>query len=168
MQAEDARATGEEQAGARSGWRRHLESPEQVAMNVAFAALLVAICWGVLSRHVVATPSAWVEEVASLAYCWLIFVGSAEAHRRAQHVGVDVLTALLPPRAQRALAAAIEVFVVGHSLYVAWLATLQAIASHGSATSMLRVPLSAGFAGVATGFLLIGMRGAQRLARLAR
>ncbi|MEY4680867.1 MAG: TRAP transporter small permease [Alphaproteobacteria bacterium] len=168
MPHDEARAGDQEGDGARTGWRRHVASPEQVAMNVAFAVLLVAICWGVLSRHVVAAPAAWVEEVAALAYCWLIFVGSAEAHRRAQHVGVDVLTSLLPRQARQALAVAVEAFVVVLAAYVAWLAVLQAIASHSSATSMLRLPLSTGYAGVAAGFLLIGLRGAQRLARLAR
>ena len=168
MGVEGAHAAPGDESDARRGWRRHVESPEQVVMNVSFAILLVAICWGVVSRHVVATPAAWVEEVSALAYCWLIFVGSAEVHRRGQHVGVDVLTSLLPAGARRAIAATIEAFVVVLCAYVAWLAVLQAIASHSSATSMLRLPLSTGFAGVACGFVLVAARGAQRLARMAR
>lgn len=134
-------------------------------MNIAFVVLLVAVSWGVLSRHVVATPAAWVEEVAALSFCWLIFIGAAEAHRRAQHVGVDVVTAMLPPRLRAVLALGVDVFVVALSLYVAWLGLRQAIASHSSTTSMLRLPLSVGYAGLTLGFLLIGLRGSQRVLR---
>lgn len=155
----------DEHDGRGTGWRARLGSPEQVVMNLAFVALLVAVSWGVLSRHVVTTPAAWVEEVAALSFCWLIFVGAAEVHRRGQHVGVDVVTALLPARARAALAVAIEICVVALSLYVAWLGVRQAIASHSSTTSMLRLPLSVGYGGLTLGFLLIGLRGAQRLWR---
>ncbi|MBL8702421.1 MAG: TRAP transporter small permease [Alphaproteobacteria bacterium] len=149
----------------RTGWRAHVESAEQLLMNVAFVVLLGAIGWGVLSRHVVTTPSAWVEEVSALAYCWLIFVGAAEVHRRGQHVSVDLLTSTLPSAARRMLALLVEAGVVGLCLYVAWLGVRQTIASHSSTTSMLRMPLSFGFAGLTAGFALMAARGAQRLLR---
>ncbi len=155
----------DERDGRETGWRARLGSPEQVVMNLAFVALLVAVSWGVLSRHIVTTPAAWVEEVAALSFSWLIFVGAAEVHRRGQHVGVDVVTALLPARARAMLAFAIEIFVVALSLYIAWLGLRQAIASHSSTTSMLRLPLSFGYGGLTLGVLLIGLRGAQRLLR---
>ena len=138
-------------------------SPEQIVANLAFIALLVAVVWGVVSRHVVTTPSAWVEEVSAFAYCWLIFVGAAEVHRRAQHVGVDVVTALLPAPVRAGLAMLIEILVVLMSAYIAWLGLRQAIVSHSSTTSMLRLPLSIGYAGLTLGFVLIGVRGAQRI-----
>ena len=81
-------------------------------MNIAFVILLSAISWGVLSRYVVPTPATWVEEVTSISFAWLIFVGAAEVHRRKQHVSVDLLTSILPLPVQRVLALAVDAFVV--------------------------------------------------------
>jgi TRAP-type transport system small permease protein len=147
----------------RAGLFGAIESPEQVIMNVAFGIVVVAICWGVLSRYVVPTPATWVEEVTSIAFSWLIFIGAAEVHRRGQHVSVDVLTAHLPPGTQLWLSRAIQLLVVLFCFYVAWLGARHAIASHASRTSLLRIPLSVSAAGFTIGFSLIGLRGLQRL-----
>ena len=69
-------------------------------MNVAFVVLVSAIVWGVLSRYVTRNPATWVEEVSSIAFTVVVFVGAAEVQRRGKHVRVDLLTSLLPPRAR--------------------------------------------------------------------
>ena len=135
---------------------------EQVVVNIAFIILLLAICWGVLSRYVVTTPASWVEEVSGFCFTWLIFVGAAEVHRRGQHVSVDLLTSRLPHKAQRILAMVIEAALIGFCLYVAQLGARETLAMHSSTTSMLRLPLSIGFSGLTLGFALMGLRGIQR------
>ena len=147
----------------RAGFFGAIESLEQVIMNVAFGIVVVAICWGVLSRYVVPTPATWVEEVTSIAFSWLIFIGAAEVHRRGQHVSVDVLTVHLSPAAQLWLSRAIELLVALFCFYVAWLGARHAIASHASSTSLLRIPLSVSAAGFTIGFFLVGVRSLQRL-----
>lgn len=147
----------------RAGFFSAIESIEQVIMNVAFGVVVVAICWGVLSRYVVHTPATWVEEVTSIAFAWLIFVGAAEVHRRGQHVSVDVLTVYLPPAVQLWLSRTIQILVVLFCFYVAWLGARHAYASHVSRTSLLRIPLSVAASGFTLGFLLMGLRGLLRL-----
>jgi TRAP-type C4-dicarboxylate transport system permease small subunit len=136
---------------------------ELVLVNVGFVILLIAICWGVLSRYVIKTPASWVEEVSSIAFAWVTFVGAAEVHRRGRHVSVDLLTALLPAGPRAVLAWAVELFVAGFCCYAAWLGAQQAWVSHVSSTSMLRIPLSVGYGGLTLGFLLMAWRSAQRL-----
>jgi TRAP-type C4-dicarboxylate transport system permease small subunit len=136
---------------------------EQVVMSVALVVLLGAISWGVLSRYVVATPATWVEEVASISFAWLIFVGAAEVHRRWQHVSVDLLTSLLPSSVQRPLGIAVEVLVIAFCAYAAFLGAAQAYVSHSSTTSILRIPLSVSYVGLTLGFFLMAFRGLQHL-----
>lgn len=145
-----------------------IRSPEQLVMNVAFIVLLIAIGWGVLSRYVVPTPATWVGEVTGIAFAFLIFVGAAEVHRRAQHVSVDLLTALLPRRAQRVLSLGVDLLVVLLCFYIAYLGARHAYASHGSTTSMLRIPLSVAASGLTLGFAMMGCRGLQGLIRTIR
>ena len=140
-----------------------LESLEQAVMNVSFVILLGAISWGVLSRYVVPTPATWVEEVTSISFAWLIFVGAAEVHRRNQHVSVNLLTAILPEPLQRGLALMIDALVVCFCFYIAYLGVRQTIVMHSSMTSMLRIPLSVSYTGFTIGIFLLGVRGLQRL-----
>jgi TRAP-type C4-dicarboxylate transport system permease small subunit len=147
---------------------RQCISPEHVAMNIGFVVLVCAIVWGVLSRYVTEAPATWVEEVSSIAFAWVVFVGAAEVHRRAKHVSVDLITTFLPTRLRTALAAATATFVALYCFYVAWLGAQQTIASNSAYTSMLHIPLSVPYAGLTIGFLAMALRSLQRLVRQAR
>src|ERR1700722_20355531 len=107
------------------GRERQRISPEHVAMNIGFVVLVCAIVWGVLSRYVTEAPATWVEEVSSIAFTWMVFVGAAEVHRRGRHVSVDLLTSFLPPAMRVKQRAAVEVFVALYCFYVAWLGLQQ-------------------------------------------
>jgi TRAP-type C4-dicarboxylate transport system permease small subunit len=148
--------------------KRRRVSFEHVAMNLGFVVLVCAIVWGVLSRYVTEAPATWVEEVSSIAFAWVVFVGAAEAHRRAKHVSVDLVTSFLPTRLRAALAIATAMFVALYCFYLAWLGAQQTIASNSAYTSMLHIPLSVPYAGLTFGFLAMGLRGVQRLLHQAR
>ena len=139
-------------------------SLELVITNVCFVVLVGAIVWGVLSRYVTEQPATWVEEVSSVAFTWVVFVGAAEVHRRRRHVSVDLLTSLFPERLRGHLDVASQIFVALFSFTVAWLGLKQAIVSNSAHTSMLGIPLSLSYAGLTFGFLMIGLRSLQRLA----
>jgi TRAP-type C4-dicarboxylate transport system permease small subunit len=141
---------------------------ELVAMNVGFVVLVCSIVWGVLSRYVTESPATWVEEVSSIAFTWVVFVGAAEVHRRGRHVRVDLLISLLPARIRPAEDFVVEIFVVLYCFYVAWLGLEQTIASNSATTSMLNIPLSVPYGGLTLGFLIMGLRGVQRLLRRRR
>ncbi len=148
-------------AGAREeGWSLSLEL---VVMNLAFVVLVAAIVWGVLSRYVTRNPATWVEEVSSIAFTVVVFVGASEVMRRGKHVRVDLLTSLLPPRIRDVLDVAVGVFVALYCFYVAWLGIQETIASNSATTSMLNIPLSVPYGAFTLGFFLFGLRSLQRL-----
>jgi TRAP-type C4-dicarboxylate transport system permease small subunit len=136
---------------------------EHFVLNVGFIVVICAIVWGVLSRYVTEQPATWVQEVTSVAFAWVVFVGAAEVHRAGRHVSVNLLTALLPIRVQAVLAIAAEIFVTLYCSYAAWLSLQQTIVSHAAETPILGIPLSVPFAGVCIGFTLMALRGLQRL-----
>ncbi|MFI4982187.1 MAG: TRAP transporter small permease, partial [Nevskiales bacterium] len=121
-----------------------------------------------LSRYVTESPATWVQEVTTIAFAWVVFVGAAEVHRAGKHVSVNLVTSLLPARLQAVLAVAGGIFVALYCLYAAWLSLQQTIASNSTHTPMLGIPLSVPFAGLTVGFLLMGLRGLQRLLRQVR
>jgi TRAP-type C4-dicarboxylate transport system permease small subunit len=140
-------------------------SLELVLMNTAFVVLVAAIVWGVMSRYVTQNPATWVEEVASIAFTSVVFIGAAEVQRRHKHVSVDLLTSLLPQRVRRSLDFVVGGLVALYCFYVAWLGFKEAIASNSATTSMLNIPLSVPYGALTFGFLLFGLRSLQRLRR---
>jgi TRAP-type transport system small permease protein len=81
-----------------------------------------------------------VEEVTRIAFTVAVFLGAAEVYRRGKHVGVDLVTSLLPPRIRAPLEVAVGAFVALYCFYVAWLGLQEAIASNSATTSMLNIP----------------------------
>ncbi len=140
-------------------------SLELVLMNVGFVVLVGAIVWGVLSRYVTQNPATWVEEVSSIAFTFVVFIGAAEVQRRGKHVSVDLLTSLLPQRVRSSLDFVVGALVAVYCFYVAWLGLKEAVASSAATTSMLNIPLSVPYGALALGFLLFGLRSLQRLWR---
>jgi TRAP-type transport system small permease protein len=150
-------------APERSRLPRSLPRVEQIVMNLSFIVLVCSIAWGVLSRYVTEQPATWVEEVSSIAFASVVFVGAAEVERRGKHVRVDLLTVLLPARLRAIVELAAQGLLTLYCFYVAWLGLRQAIAARGAATSMLNIPLSVPYGLLTLGFFLFGLRSAQRL-----
>jgi TRAP-type transport system small permease protein len=55
----------------------------------------------VFFRYVLNRPLAWTEELASLLFAWLTFVGAYVGFRTRSHIRIDTLMTLLPPPVRR-------------------------------------------------------------------
>ena len=67
-----------------------------------FAVLFLALVVQVLRRFVFGTPAAWTEELAAIAFVWVIFWGIAFAVPLSTHVAVDFVVLRFPPPLRRA------------------------------------------------------------------
>ncbi len=69
------------------------------------AVLLVAMCLvavaKVASRYVLASPFSWTEELATILFSWVVFVGASLALKKNEHFSMDVLVDLLPRAPKR-------------------------------------------------------------------
>ncbi|HTQ76241.1 MAG TPA: TRAP transporter small permease subunit [Burkholderiales bacterium] len=68
-----------------------------------FAAMFLALVFQVVFRFVFGKPAAWTEELATIAYVWVIFWGCAFSVPLAAHVAVDFVVPRFPPPLRRAL-----------------------------------------------------------------
>lgn len=149
-----------------AGWRARavtaLELVDKLMLtisNLALMVILLTICWTVWSRYVLQAPLTWSEDVTSMSFAWFIFIGMAAVHNRRGHVGLDIFTALMSDRAQLFVQRIGDILMVIICGYIAYLCTLQAIVSHGTAhTTVLAIPLSYFFASLALGFGLMAVR----------
>jgi TRAP-type C4-dicarboxylate transport system permease small subunit len=68
-----------------------------------FAAMFLALVFQVTFRFVLSAPAAWTEELAAIAYLWVIFWGCAFSVPLAAHVAVDMVVPPFAPAARRVL-----------------------------------------------------------------
>ena len=68
-----------------------------------FAVLFLSLVAQVLLRFVFGAPAAWTEELATIAYVWVIFWGTAFSVPLAAHVAVDFIVPRFAPPLRRVL-----------------------------------------------------------------
>ncbi len=91
---------------------------------VIFAALVLDVLWGVVSRYVFGAQSRWTEELAIYLLVWVSLLGSTLAFRDQAHLGVDYFVGKLDQTARR-LAAIIAELAVLHPAHVQVLCKLR-------------------------------------------
>jgi TRAP-type C4-dicarboxylate transport system permease small subunit len=64
------------------------------------AVLVIAVSAGVVARYFFNSPFDWTEELVTLIFIWISFLGAAVASARHKHVVVDFLTARASPFAR--------------------------------------------------------------------
>jgi TRAP-type C4-dicarboxylate transport system permease small subunit len=78
-----------------------------------FAALVLDVLWGVVSRYWPGIPpSDWTEELGIYLLVWVSMLGAALTYRDRGHLGVDYLVSKFDPVAQRWSAIVVEVCVL--------------------------------------------------------
>lgn len=82
------------------------------ALAACLGAMTCIVFVSVVFRYVLNSPLAWTEELASLLFAWLTFVGAYIGSRFRSHIAIDTLAIFLPAWARRALACVVDVGVV--------------------------------------------------------
>lgn len=89
----------------------------------------LAVCLGVMTcivfvsvvfRYVLNSPLAWSEELASMLFAWLTFVGAYVAARSRSHVSIDTLVIFLPDGIRRGLDRLVDAGVLVLLAIFAW------------------------------------------------
>jgi TRAP-type C4-dicarboxylate transport system permease small subunit len=153
-------STGNELATAPAP-RAALAHFEEWVSGVALIIVIIATCWGVLTRYVTSQPAAWSGEVAGIAFAWLIFVGAAAGFKYGMHVTIDMAVARLPAAQRRVLMAAADVLVLVFLAILFALAIEFSIDAWDDPTSVLRLPRTVTYASVVVGSLCMLLRYAQ-------
>lgn len=75
---------------------------------ILFTGMCVLMALQLLSRYIFSSPLLFTEEFSRLAYVWVAFLGMAVAHRRRDHIQIDLFKNMLPPAARKGLDALIQ------------------------------------------------------------
>jgi len=75
----------------------------QAAIGLSAAAVLASLAlvtWAVAMRYGFNRPPAWVDDAVGFLLVGIVMLGAAQTLRRGEHIGVDLLTSRLSPRAR--------------------------------------------------------------------
>ena len=139
---------------------------EEAVAGLALAVVFLSVVWGVIARYIAPQPAVWSNELATIGFAWLVFLGAAAGAKRGLHVGVDLVTARLPKEVQRWLAAGVNMFLALALAYIVFLSIKIGLASLDRPTPVLRLPTTVIHAAVAIGFASIAAGSALRAIRL--
>jgi TRAP-type C4-dicarboxylate transport system permease small subunit len=95
----------------------HVQTIIEWTVGLLLALMVVLVFANAAGRYVLNAGIAASEELARLAFVWLIFLGAVLAVRDRTHVGVDMMLRMLPRGVQRLCLAVCNLLI----LYVLWL-----------------------------------------------
>ena len=75
--------------------------------------MTVLVFASVVLRYVLNSPVTWSEELASLLFAWLTFVGAYVGFRSRSHIAIDTLVVFLPETLRQGIARVVDVVVLG-------------------------------------------------------
>jgi len=90
-------------SSSEAGIAARLARAADVVGAALFAVLFLALVVQVVRRFAFGSPAAWTEELATIAFVWVIFWGTAFSVPLAAQVAVDFVVPRFAPAAQRVL-----------------------------------------------------------------
>ena len=63
--------------GLLAGIGQFARRAESSIVVIGIVTIVASVIWGVLTRYISQKPAAWTGEVASIAFCWVGFIGAA-------------------------------------------------------------------------------------------
>jgi TRAP-type C4-dicarboxylate transport system permease small subunit len=81
-------------------------------LALCMGAMTCIVFISVLFRYVLNSPLTWTEELASLLFAWVTFVGAYVGFRSRSHISIDTLVIFLPSAARQWVARFVDVCVL--------------------------------------------------------
>lgn len=119
---------------------RILLNTEEIVSGVFLAVTVSVVILNVVLRYVFRSGLFWVEEVATTAFIWSVFVGAAAVYKRKMHIGIDLITRLFPESIRRIIVIVIDLMMITINGYVCYLSVLMIQANRLKTTPVLNIP----------------------------
>jgi TRAP-type C4-dicarboxylate transport system permease small subunit len=113
----------------------------EVILSASFLSITVGVViLNVIIRYVFDSGLYWAEEIATSAFIWSVFIGSAAAYKLKMHIGIDLITKLFPEKVREIISSVINLLMALVNGYVCYLSILMINANKLKRTPVLDVP----------------------------
>lgn len=121
-------------------WKRLLAVEAVCGALLVVIALLMSV--QVFTRYVLEQPLTWSDEIISLAFTWLCFLGAAVALKHRGHIGLTFLVEQCPPAPRRVWIAAIGLVVSAFLAVLVHAGWKMTALVHDQLSAALELPMS--------------------------
>jgi TRAP-type C4-dicarboxylate transport system permease small subunit len=136
---------------------------------VLMVVLCVDVFLGVFSRYVLMRTFTWYDEIARLAFVWIVFLGAAVAVKRGAHFRLHLVVDRFPARARRAAEVLALLAIAGFGLLLVQQGLILVALGRFQQTPVMGLPKSYVYASIPAGGALIVLYALPHLRRaLAR
>jgi TRAP-type C4-dicarboxylate transport system permease small subunit len=94
------------------GISRSIDKTLSYVVAVLLVAMSLAVFGNVVCRYFLDFSLAWYEEISRFLLIWIVFLGAIIALIRGDHLGIDVLFLVLPPRVRRVVVVLTDILVL--------------------------------------------------------
>ena len=94
---------------------------DSIICGVTLTLCVVLVNVNVIFRYFLNNPIKWTDEVVTSLFVWTVFMGSAYAHRRHAHLGVDIVVNLVKGRAKTVVEIIVEILEIAILLLLTYI-----------------------------------------------
>lgn len=92
--------------------RRILSNFDAVICGTTLTICVILVNLNVIFRYFLNSPIKWTDEVVSSLFIWTVFMGSAYAHRKHAHLGVDIVVNLIHGNARKTIELVMDILQI--------------------------------------------------------
>lgn len=110
--------------------------------GVSFLAMVVLVCWQVLTRYILGNPSSWSEELVSYLFAWMALLGASLVVGERGHMNIPILVERVSPSFRKVLLIFAEIIAFLFAAIILVYGGMQITSlAMGQMTSSLGVPV---------------------------
>ena len=121
-------------------FHRIVRNFEEIIASIGLIVTIFAISFNVIMRYFFSSSQNWAEEIASIGFSWVVFVGAAAVYKRKMHIGINILVNALPEKLRTKVDFSIAVFLVLLNAYLTYLSLVFSISAWFKPTHVLLMP----------------------------
>ena len=150
-------------------WQKFLNEFEIYIGAVIFVFMTAMLFIQVFSRFVIGFSFTWTEEVATILFVWMTYLGIAAAVLRRKHLKIDAFVDSMPFKVKRVMLIVSDVIFIIFCFYIIFplMNIVENYASRGAGTPILDIPNAVAYGMLPLCFALTAIRLVQDIWRLA-
>jgi len=147
--------------GAAALWLGRVNNVAAVASAIAVGIAACVLTWEATARYLFHIPSDWQDEVSVFLLVGATFLSASWVQERRGHVGIQALSAILPPRADAVRRLVSDIAALAFCVFFSWKSwTLlhEAVKDGQTSNSAFGAPLWIPYGAMALGMTLVSLQ----------
>ena len=135
-----------------------------------FIIMTILLFVQVVTRYCFGHAVTWAEEVATILFVWMVYLGVAAAVLSRKHLKIDAFVEMLAFKAKKTLLIISNVIFLAFSLYIIFpmMSLVNNYAAKSAASPILKIPKALSYVVMPLCFLLTAIRLVQEIIRLSK